>query len=71
LLTRHAGRFVIGTDSFMVAPSIRGGGPGITFARRNVPKLAATNQLLSLLPPDVAREIGRDNAARIYKLAVK
>jgi hypothetical protein len=70
LLTRHADRFVIGTDSFMAAPSVRGSGPGITFAQRNVPKLAATNQLLSLLPPDVARKIGRDNAARVYKLAV-
>jgi hypothetical protein len=58
----------------MIAPSIaqRGGhGPGIAFAQRNVPKLNATNRLLALLPPDVARKVGRDNAARVYRLTVK
>lgn len=68
LLARHADRFVIGTDSFIVAPSIHGGGPGITFAQRNEPKLRATVHFLSLLPSEVARKVGRDNAARIYKL---
>jgi len=68
LLIRHADRFVIGTDSFMVAPSLRGSGPGITFAERNTPKLQATVYFLSLLPPDVAGKIGRENARRIYKL---
>lgn len=71
LLTRHADRFVIGTDSFMVAPTTRGSGPGTTFAERNTPKLQATVHFLSLLSPDVARTIGRDNAIRLYKLPVK
>jgi predicted TIM-barrel fold metal-dependent hydrolase len=71
LLTRHADRLVIGTDSFMVASSARGSGPGITFAQRNRAKLEATNHFLSLLPPDVARKVGRDNAARLYKVTVK
>lgn len=71
LLTRHADRFLIGTDSFMVAGTTRGSGPGATFAERNTPKLQATVQFLSLLAPDVARKIGRDNAIRLYKLPVK
>jgi hypothetical protein len=71
LLTRHADRFMIGTDSFMVSPSIRGGGPGVTFAERNTPKLQATVQFLSLLPPDVAGKIGRENAIRVYKLPAR
>lgn len=71
LLTRHADRFVIGTDSFMVSPSVRSGGPGVTFAERNTPKLQATVHFLSLLPPDVARQIGRDNALRLYKLPAR
>jgi len=68
LLTRHADRFVIGTDSFMVSPAVRGGGPGVRFAEHNTPKLQATIHFLSLLPPDVAAKIGRENAMRIYKL---
>ena len=68
LLMRHPDRFVIGTDSFMVSPSVRGSGPGITFGERNTPKLQATVQFLSLLPRDVAGKIGRENAMRIYKL---
>ncbi|MBI3637201.1 MAG: amidohydrolase family protein [Candidatus Rokubacteria bacterium] len=71
LLVAHAGRFVIGTDSFMVAASMRGAGPGVTFSQRNTPKLEATVHALSLLPPDVARKVGRDNAIRIYKLTIK
>lgn len=68
LLTRHADRFVIGTDSFMVSPSMRGSGPGVTFAERNAPKLQATVHFLSLLPPDVLDKVGRENARRVYRL---
>lgn len=71
LLTRHADRFVIGTDSFMVAPSVRPGGPGVTFAERNVPKLQATVHFLSLLPPGIMRAVGRENAIRLYKLPAR
>ncbi|MGQ0663909.1 MAG: amidohydrolase family protein [Pseudomonadota bacterium] len=71
LLNRHPDRFVIGTDSFVPSPAIKGGGPGLTFAEKRIPTLQATVQFLSLLPPDVAPKIGRDNAVRIYKLNVK
>jgi hypothetical protein len=68
LLIRHADRFMIGTDSFIVSPSVRGGGPGVTFAERNAPKLQATVHFLSLLPTDVAAKIARENASRTYRL---
>jgi predicted TIM-barrel fold metal-dependent hydrolase len=71
LLTKHADRFVIGTDSFMVSPNVRGSGPGATFGERNEPKLRATLHFLSLLPADLAQKIGRDNAVRIYKLPAR
>lgn len=71
LLVRHADRFVIGTDSFYAAANLQGGGPGLTFARKTVPTLQATMQFLSLLPSTVARKVARDNAVRIYKLAVE
>ena len=68
LLSRHSNRFVIGSDSFFVSPSLGGSGPGIRFAQHNIPKLRATKHFLSLLPPSVARKIARDNAVRIYGL---
>jgi predicted TIM-barrel fold metal-dependent hydrolase len=71
LLTRHAGRFMLGTDSFMVLPSVRAGGPGVTFAERTTPKLQATAHFLSRLPADVAGKIGRENAMRIYRLPAR
>lgn len=71
LLARHAERFLIGTDSFIVSPTMRGAGPGVTFGERNAPKLMATLHFLTLLPNDVARKIGRDNALRIYRLSAR
>lgn len=68
LLARHPDRFVIGTDSFMVAATMRGSGPGTQFGERNTPKLQATMHFLSLLPPDVVRKISSENAVRIYRL---
>ena len=68
LLTRHPDRFVIGTDSFMVATTLRGSGPGTQFAERNTPKLQATAHFLSLLPPEVAKKVSSENAVRIYRL---
>lgn len=70
LLTRFPDRFLIGTDSFIVAPSMagRGGGPGMQFAERNAPKYQATLHLLSQLPPTVQAAVASGNARRIYKL---
>lgn len=71
LLTRHADRFVIGTDRFIISPSVRGIGPGVMFAEQNMPKLQATIRFLSLIPPELVAKIGRENAMRIYKLTLK
>ena len=68
LLQRHADRFMIGSDSFFVSPAMRGGGPGTQFAAVNAPKLAATNHVLTLLPPDVLHKVAVENAVRVYRL---
>ena len=60
-LQRHRGRFA----------HLGGGGPGVSFAERNTPKLQATVHFLSLLPPEVAVKIGRENAIWIYKLPAR
>ena len=71
LLVLHADRFMIGTDSFYAAANLQAGGPGLSFAQRNIPKLEATMHFLSLLPPAVARRVAHDNAVHIYGLAVR
>ena len=68
LLLRRADRFMIGTDSFFAAAGREGMGPGYFFAQRNVPKLTAMRHALSLLPPETAAKIARDNALRVYRL---
>lgn len=69
VLTRHADRFVIGTDSFYVGPDAAGPGTITKFSQANRPKMRATVRFLSLLPHELAEKIGWRNAVRIYKLA--
>lgn len=59
-------RFVIGNDQFFVRSG--GNGPGATFSKAAVKMRATTNRFLSLLPDDLARKIGYENATRLYKL---
>jgi hypothetical protein len=61
-------RFVIGADTFTVSPSVRGSGPGISFAQRAPMIRQRTRAFLAALPPDLARKIGTENARRLYKL---
>ena len=68
VLTRHADRFVIGNDCFFVPPGIKGGGAPIEFSQGNEWHLRAMRVFLNLLPPELARKIAYENAARIYKL---
>ena len=57
-------RFVLGSDSFYTDdPSTRRGGKG--------DGLDNFQKLLAQLPPDVAQKLARENALRIYRLAVK
>lgn len=65
LLTHHADRFIIGSDSFY-------GGPGAAgviaqFTRITEPHLRATRLFLSKLPRDVARQIAQENPRRLYR----
>lgn len=61
VLTRHSDRFVIGAEGFY-------GGPIAAFSRTTEFRLRATVEFLTLLPIDIARKIGFENAVRIYKL---
>jgi predicted TIM-barrel fold metal-dependent hydrolase len=64
LLIRHADRFVIGTDSFYGGPGAAGVIAG--FTKLTEPHQRTTQLLLSKLPPGVARQIGWENAHRLY-----
>jgi predicted TIM-barrel fold metal-dependent hydrolase len=65
LLIGHADRFVIGTDSFHGGPD--GAGVIAGFTKLTKPHMRTTKLLLSQLPPDVARKIGRENAHVLYR----
>jgi len=66
LLIRHADRFVIGTDSFYGGKAAAG--VIAEFTRITEPHMRTTRLFLSKLPPDVARQIARENARRLYRL---
>jgi len=71
LLQDFPTRFVIGSDQFIVSPSIQGRGPGSFFSQR-APKIRErTRMFLSTLPPDVARRVSYENAIHLYRLEVK
>ena len=68
LLNRHPDRFVIGNDCFFVSAEIKSGGALVELSRNNESHFRATQAFLALLPPELARRIAYENAARIYKL---
>ena len=68
LLQEFPDRFVIGSDQFFANPSMSGSGPGLENARFNANARALTRRLIGQLPPDLARRITIDNAARLYRL---
>jgi hypothetical protein len=51
-----------------MAPSLCGSGPVANFAKKNIPGFQATLHLLSILPPEIAQKIGRENVIRLYRL---
>lgn len=59
LLKEFPDRFIIGTDQFYVPPGARSIGPQ---------KTEATRHFMTLLPPDLARQIGFENPRRIFNL---
>jgi predicted TIM-barrel fold metal-dependent hydrolase len=64
LIQAYPDRFIIGSDQFYMPPKAQGQiGPPRG-------KKMETAQLLSLLPPDLARKVGHENAVQIFKLAL-
>jgi len=61
-------RFVLGSDTMIVATHYTGPQTPRLFAQRGKGQRRGIRQLLSVLPPDVARRIGYENAERLYKL---
>ena len=59
LIKDFPNRFIIGTDQFYVAPGARPIGPQ---------KTEATKHFMTLLPPDLARQIGLENPLWIFNL---
>jgi hypothetical protein len=68
LLRRHPDRFVMGADTFFLGESVRAESPLVALGAGNERRLQAAADLLWRLPPDLARRIGVDNAARLYKV---
>ena len=61
-------RFVIGSDSFVVAKAYTGAEAPRIFEQRSEIQRRGIRRLLSHLPADLARRIGYENAERIYRL---
>ncbi len=61
-------RFVLGSDTMIVATHYTGPQTPRHFANRGEGQRRGIRRLLSLLPPDLARRIGFENAKRLYKL---
>jgi hypothetical protein len=68
LLKKHPSRFVLGSDSFILPPSVPPGSPLIALSRGNEGRLSAAKQLLSRLPAELARNIGEQNAVSLYRV---
>jgi hypothetical protein len=68
LLKRHSDRFMIGTDNFYASANAAATSRIGHFSRANSPKLTATTLFLSVLPADLARKIGSENAVRLFRL---
>lgn len=61
-------RFVIGSDSFVVAKAYTGADAPRIFEQRSEIQRRGIRRLLSHLPADLARRIGYENAERLYRL---
>lgn len=61
-------RFVLGSDSFVVATRYSGAGAPRLFEARSEAQRQGIRRLLSHLPEDLARRIAYENAERIYRL---
>ena len=68
LLRDFPDRFVIGSDSFVVAKTYTGAEAPRIFEQRSEIQRRGIRRLLSHLPADLARRVGYENAVRLYRL---
>jgi predicted TIM-barrel fold metal-dependent hydrolase len=68
VLKEFPDRFVFGSDTMIVATHYTGPNTPRIFASRAEGQRRGIRRLLSVLPPDLARGIGYENAERLYKL---
>jgi len=59
---------VLGGDQFIASPFAQGTGPGMQFSARAPMMRQRMQKFLSLLPPELARQLAYDNAERLYRL---
>jgi hypothetical protein len=68
LLQRHSDRFVMGGDAFFLSPTVPADSPLTHLGNGNDGRINAAAKALSAMPPALARKIGTENAARLYRL---
>jgi predicted TIM-barrel fold metal-dependent hydrolase len=68
VVEKHPDRFVMGSDSFLVADSAQRVGAARIFAENSARMRQAIRDVLAALKPEVARKVGYENAERLYKL---
>ena len=68
LVKDFSDRFVLGGDQFIASPNLKGSGAGTMFAQFAPTIRRRAQEFLAALPSDVAKKLGTENAARLYKL---
>lgn len=71
VLEEFPDRFVMGTDSFLVASGYTGPNGPRVFERKTHVQREGANDVLAYLDDDLARRIGSENAKRLYKLDIR
>ncbi|MDT8989731.1 amidohydrolase family protein [Curvibacter sp. APW13] len=68
VVEKYPDRFVLGSDSFLVADAAQRVGAARIFSANSHRQRQAIREVLSALRSDVARKVGYENAERLYKL---
>jgi hypothetical protein len=68
VIEKHSDRFVLGSDSFIVAASVPSDVPVATLSGGNQARLGGARQFLARLPAELVITIGELNATRLYRV---
>lgn len=68
VVEKYSDRFVMGSDSFLVADNAQRAGAAKIFSENSFNIRQAIREVLVALKPDVARKVAYENAERLYKL---